>query len=82
MGLFGAPAPRGGLAAMETSCCACGASFVSEGVGEKGGLDSLGQETLHWGFRRVLSNDQCRFLMEDSFIWVPVGEPGFPSLKI
>lgn len=44
------------------------------------GLSRAGNPAL--GFQRVLSNDWCRFLMEDSFIWVPVGEPGFPSLKI
>lgn len=48
-----------------------------------GDLDFLGQESSGLGYgEESLSNDQCRFLTADSFIWVPMGEPGFPSLKI
>lgn len=38
---------------------------------EEKGLDFLGRKPCV-GVLGVLNNDQCRFLMEDSFIWVPV----------
>jgi hypothetical protein len=40
------------------------------------------RQAAHGCFRKLLNYNHCRFLTRDSFIWVPVGEPGFPSLKI